>query len=314
MIEGAEFGHLQGKVLIVTKALYGLKSSGAAFQVFLVERLDGIGFKSSIADPDVWMWPATKESSVEYYEYILCYVDDILCISHDPSRPMNNIRASLKFKNDKVEEPEFYLGASLKKKRLNGKVVWTISSNDYLQNAVTNVEERLAKEGKKLPSRALTSMTQDYHPKTDDSPELSPDGITLFQELIGIWHWAVEIGCVAILTEVSMLYSYQASPRDGHLDQLYHIFSFLKKHPKLTIYFDPQEPNIDLSWFHGDSVDTFCEQYRDAEGNSSPLIICFLIPGDEPLQRQHILNQLPTPMHPTISKLPPLPYPNSSKN
>ena len=53
---GPEFGHLQGKVLIVKKALYGLKSSGAAFRAHLAETLDNIGFKSSMADPDMWIW------------------------------------------------------------------------------------------------------------------------------------------------------------------------------------------------------------------------------------------------------------------
>ena len=52
---GPEFGHRQGKILVVKKALYGLKSSGAAFQAFLAEKLDNIGFRSSIADPDVWL-------------------------------------------------------------------------------------------------------------------------------------------------------------------------------------------------------------------------------------------------------------------
>jgi len=59
---GAEFGHRQGKVLVVRKALYGLKSSsGAAFCVFLAEKLEVIGFRSSIADPDVCMHPVHQE-------------------------------------------------------------------------------------------------------------------------------------------------------------------------------------------------------------------------------------------------------------
>ncbi len=61
-----------------------------------------------------------------------------------------------------------------------------------------------------------------------------------------------------------MLSSYQAAPRQGHLDQLYHIFAYLKKKPKLTLYFDPQEPHIDPCWFEGDSEEIFRNQYRDA--------------------------------------------------
>ena len=58
----------EGKVFIVVIDLYGLKSSGAAFMAFLAERLDDTGFKSSIADPGVWMREATKSDGEEYYE------------------------------------------------------------------------------------------------------------------------------------------------------------------------------------------------------------------------------------------------------
>ena len=95
---GPEFGNLQGRALVVKKALYGLKSLRGAFRAHLAETLDDIGFRSSMANPDVWMRPATKPSGERYYEYILCYVDDILCISHDASRPMEEIKRTLKFK------------------------------------------------------------------------------------------------------------------------------------------------------------------------------------------------------------------------
>ena len=74
-------------------------------------------------------------------------------------------------------------------------------------------------------------MTANYHPELDTSPELDHP----YQELIGMLRWSVEIGKVDILTELSMLSSYQASPRQGHLEQIYHIFGYLKKKPKLTL-------------------------------------------------------------------------------
>jgi hypothetical protein len=40
-----------------------------------------LNFKPCEADPDVWMRMATKENGFEYYEYALCYVDDIMFIS-----------------------------------------------------------------------------------------------------------------------------------------------------------------------------------------------------------------------------------------
>ena len=86
------------------------------------------------------MISATKPTGENYYECVLCYVDYLLCIYHDPNKPVNDIQSTLKFKNDKVETPKFYLGAKLEKKDLGEKVVWKISSTDYIKSDVENVE------------------------------------------------------------------------------------------------------------------------------------------------------------------------------
>jgi hypothetical protein len=52
-----------------------------------------------------------------------------------------------------------------------------------------------------------------------------------------------------ILFEVAIMSSYLAAPREGHLDQVFHIFGYLKKVPKRRIAFDPDYPNIDESRF-----------------------------------------------------------------
>jgi hypothetical protein len=52
---GPEFGSEAGLTMIIKKALYGLKCTGAAFRAHLAETLDAMGFKPSYADPDVWL-------------------------------------------------------------------------------------------------------------------------------------------------------------------------------------------------------------------------------------------------------------------
>ena len=61
--------------------------------------------------------------------------------------------------------------------------------------------------------------------------------------------WATELGQVYVLHEVSLLSQYQASPRQGHIEQVLHIFAFLDKHPQLTLYMDPSLPNLDYQIF-----------------------------------------------------------------
>jgi hypothetical protein len=52
---GIECREDHGKVWIVVRSLYGLKSAGAAFCSSLAQILQDIGYTSSKADPDVWL-------------------------------------------------------------------------------------------------------------------------------------------------------------------------------------------------------------------------------------------------------------------
>ena len=78
-ILGPEHGEGEGKKAIIVRALYGLKSSGAAFRPHLCECMEALGYKSCLADPDLW-YKAQVRDGCEYYSYILCYVDDIMVI------------------------------------------------------------------------------------------------------------------------------------------------------------------------------------------------------------------------------------------
>jgi hypothetical protein len=69
---GPKFGPSNiGRTVIVVRAMYGLKSSGAAWHTKFSETLRSMNFKPSYADPDVWMRPAIKPDGFKYYEYIL---------------------------------------------------------------------------------------------------------------------------------------------------------------------------------------------------------------------------------------------------
>ena len=143
-IAGPEFGSDAGKLMIVVRALYGLKSSGAAFRALLAETLYDIGYTPSKADPDVWLRPAVKPDGFEYYEMILCYVDDVLSISHDAMKTMKGIQHKFKLKDDKITEPENYLGTGLSKiVTENGRECWSMSPEKYFKAAVLNFEKKL---------------------------------------------------------------------------------------------------------------------------------------------------------------------------
>jgi hypothetical protein len=86
---GPEFGaELQGKPVLIVRALYGLKSSGAAWCAHLATTLTHLGYASSLANPDVWFHASAKPCGFEYYELVLVYVDDLLVLSHQPEKTM----------------------------------------------------------------------------------------------------------------------------------------------------------------------------------------------------------------------------------
>jgi hypothetical protein len=103
-------------------------------------------------------------------------------------------------------------------------------------------------------------MSLNYRPEVDVSPVLTDMMAARFHNLLGMLRWAIELGRVEILTEVSMLASHNAMPREGHLEALYQIFAFLKKHPVSQVRFDPNEadfkssdfPDCDWTDFYGD--------------------------------------------------------------
>ena len=129
-----------GKVMIVKKAINGLKSSRAAFRAILADTIYNIGYRPTKADPDVWIHPAVKPDGFEYYELVLCYVDDVISISASPMDAIEGITAVFKLKRDKVELPDMYLGVGLSiVKNAAGTKCWTMTSEKYIKTAVTNV-------------------------------------------------------------------------------------------------------------------------------------------------------------------------------
>ena len=167
---GKEFGGRAGQTIIITRVLYGLKSSGAVWRSHLAQTLRDMNFKSSYADPDVWMRVAYKEGGRCFYEYVLCYVDDLLCISADPAAILGHVEQTYRLK-EKPCKPERFLGATIKEFYIQGdaKPRWAMSSNEYVTNAIKTVETELAKLDKKLSTKAIMPLASSYLPELDVS-------------------------------------------------------------------------------------------------------------------------------------------------
>ena len=98
-VAGSEFGSEQGSIMIITRALYGLKSSGAAWRATLAQSMEQLGYSSTQADADVWIKRATKVDGTPYYKMMLIYVDDVLHLAEDPDTDMDRLNKLYRLKD-----------------------------------------------------------------------------------------------------------------------------------------------------------------------------------------------------------------------
>jgi hypothetical protein len=260
-----------------TRALYGLRTSGASWRQMLSDTLTStkFGYRQSHGDLDVYMKRRSKPNGGDYYEMVLVFVDDILCLSHKPQEFMDRFGTVYDLRRS-TAEPAIYLGANIEKHQLpNGSTCWAMSSATYVKNALVNIRELLREEGKELRTtkrRGQTPLPTNYKPELDQSQELSSTFISRYLQLIGILRWAVELGRIDIAVETAIMSQYSASPREGHIEAVYHIFAYLAVHPYGKIVFDPTSPILDEECFQHD-VDwkPFYGDVQEEEPNDMPI-------------------------------------------
>jgi hypothetical protein len=206
-----------------------------------------------------------KENGFEYYEMLFVYIDAILALSHRAKYAIEEITQFFKAKEGSVKP--LYLGANISKVQLpDGREVWATSPKAYAQTSLLVVERLLSEDGEGyvLRSKIKNPFPTGYKPDIDVTDELSPELASRYMQLIGILRWVVEIGRIDIYLEVSLLSQYQANPRLGHLEAIYHIFSYLKSHLDMgRLAYDSKRPDIDERIFHPQA--DWKEFYGDVE-------------------------------------------------
>ena len=136
-----------------------------------------LGFTSCQADPNVWMRAATKPNGVDYFEYVLLYVDDCLVISHKPESILREeIGRYFTLKEASIGPPSQYKGGKLRQVTMaNSHKCWAFVSTQYVRVPVDNVEEYLGTKGQTLQLKATTPLSSKYRPEVDITDELDED-------------------------------------------------------------------------------------------------------------------------------------------
>ena len=107
---GPEFGsELRGRKAIVKRALYGTRTAGKDVRIHLRDCMEHLNYESCKSDPDLWMREGIKVDGTRYYEYILLYVDDVLCVNEFPKEALKQLNHYFPIKPGSIERPRLYL-------------------------------------------------------------------------------------------------------------------------------------------------------------------------------------------------------------
>ena len=214
---GPEFGDREGHILIISKALYGLKSSGLRWHERLADVLRDMGFVASRAEQDIWMC-----DKGDHYEYIGVYVDDLIIVSRTPQDIIHELEVNRKFKLKGTGAIEFHLGCDFFR---DEDGVLCYAPYKYITRMMDNYKRIYGQN----PKQATSPLTKGDHPEIDTSDLLDIEGIKIYQSLIGSLQWVVQIGRFDVCTAVMTMSRFRAAPRDGHLERVKRIIGYLSK-------------------------------------------------------------------------------------
>ena len=273
---GPEFGDDAGKRAIIVRAIYGTKTAGAAFRNTLADCMHQLGYKPCLADRDVWMKKFQKPNKEWYWGYILLYVDDACCINHDATSQLTRLDRYFSMKPGSIGDPDMYLGGKVSEQWVRSDDgtncrCWGISPTKYVRDAIKNVETYIGKRGLTLPKTGYDApFKRGYRPELDFSKELNAEDSSYYQSQIGILRWMIELGRIDIIEEVAELSTFLALPREGHLEAVYGIYSYLKYKKNSLMLFDPTYPDIDYTSFPRRDWEDFYGEVEEEEPPEMP--------------------------------------------
>jgi Reverse transcriptase (RNA-dependent DNA polymerase) len=260
IIAGPEFGDLEGHILVINKALYGLRSSGARWHDKFADCLRELGFQQCKAEPDIWI----RENNGTY-EYIAVYVDDLAIAMKNPQEFIQVLTDRYKFKLKGTGPIDVHLGMTFHRDQ-EGNLC--ISSANYVEKMIGTYEKYF---GEKPKQNVMSPLEKGDHPELDDSELLDSQGITLYQSLIGALQWAVSIGRFDIHTAVMTLSGFRVAPRRGHLDRVKRVYAYLSKMKHANIRLRTEEPDYsDIPQFNYDWSQTVYGNVKECKPHDAP--------------------------------------------
>lgn len=246
VIAGGEFGDLKDHVLIIIRALYGLRTSSKRFWERLGDVLREMGFVPCPAEPDIWMRAMNPDGTVMtkedlerekptfehakvstpmfngYYEYIATYIDDLTIVSKNPEAIIRYLEVDAKFKLKGTGPLSFLLGCDYYR---DEEGVLCAIPKKYIQRMESTYERLFGEK----PKHYYSPLEPNDHPELDISPFCGEEDTKIYQSLIGALQWIISLGRFDICVHVMSLSSFRVKPRTGHLSRVKRIYGYISK-------------------------------------------------------------------------------------
>jgi hypothetical protein len=264
-IAGPEFRELEGHTIVIIKALYGLRTSGARWHEKLADTLYDMGFTPCKSDPDVWM----KDCGL-HYEYVCVYVDDLAVMMKDPDKFFADLKKISGFGLKGEGDIKYHIGGDFFRDP-DGTLVY--SAKTYVDRMLANYQRLFGQ----MPKEYITPLDPNDHPELDLSPELDEEGKAIYMSLIGCIQWAVSLCRYDIGCAVMTMGRFRSAPREGHLDRLKHMCGYLKKYKSgglrfrtaMPEYGHLEEPTVDWTYsVYGDVKEEVPDDMPGAKGKT----------------------------------------------
>jgi Reverse transcriptase (RNA-dependent DNA polymerase) len=167
IIAGPEFAAmgLEGHILLIDRALYGLKSSGLRWYERLSDVLRGEGFFPSRTESDIWMRRIDN-----HYEYLCVYVDDIIICSHNPQAIVDALLTKHKFSLKGTGPVYYHLGCDYTREPCG---IMYYGPRMYISKLADSLERMFGEK----PRHYSSPLDPGDHPEVDTSALLDLDGI-----------------------------------------------------------------------------------------------------------------------------------------
>ena len=208
-VDGKEWGEDEGKILVLLKAVYGLKSCGSAWYEEFATALISLGFVPSNASPCVFI-----RRHQDSYKYIVCYVDDCLVFSRRAKEVIDSINELYNTKGEGF--PTYFLGGDILKTKISmddgtTKPSYALSAKTYINALVPRVEKIIGSF-----QHHMFPMDPSYKPESDNTDLLVGEDISVYRMMVGSAMWAVTLGCYDIQYATISLARYSHASREGH--------------------------------------------------------------------------------------------------